>query len=104
MPKLSPKLPTYYQSQIGVLHWIVELGWVNIIVEASLLVSVMAMPREGHLDAVFHVFVYLKGKHNACLVFDPMYLEIDEASFPEQDWKNIYGNVQEAVPPKMPQS
>jgi Reverse transcriptase (RNA-dependent DNA polymerase) len=104
MPKLSPKLVTSYQSQSGVLHWIVELGWVNIIMEVLLLASAMAMPREGHLDAVFHVFAYLKGKHNARLVFDLTYLEIDEASFPEHDWKNTYGDVQEAVPLDMPQS
>jgi hypothetical protein len=101
MPKLSPKLATYYQLQIGVLHWIVD-GSTSL--QSSLLASAMAMPREGHLDVVFHVFVYLKGKHNACQVFDLTYPEIDEASFLEHDWKNTYGNVQEAVPPEMPQS
>jgi hypothetical protein len=100
--ELSPKLANYYQSQVGVLHWIVELGRVDIITGVSLLASAMAMPREGHLDAVFHVFAYLKRKHNSQLVFDPTYPEIDLSDFPEVDWKSTYGDVQEAIPYDMP--
>ena len=36
-----------------------EIGRVDIITEVSTLASQMAMPREGHTDAVFHVFAYL---------------------------------------------
>jgi len=45
----------YYQSQIGVFHWMVELGRVDIIMEVSLSASQMTMPCEGHLEAVFHI-------------------------------------------------
>jgi len=102
-PELSPKLASYYQSQIGILHWIVELGRVDIITEVSLLASAMAMPREGHLDAVFHVFAYLKNKHNARLVLDPTYPEIDYSNFPEHDWTSMYGDVKKAVPLNAPE-
>ena len=54
--KLGPKEANYYQCQIRVLHWMVEIGWVDIITEVSMLESQMTMPREGHMDAVFHVF------------------------------------------------
>ena len=47
-PELKPVLVTYYQSQIGVLRWMVELGRVDIITEVSMLASQMALPREGH--------------------------------------------------------
>ena len=30
-PELSPEMANYYQSQVRVLHWIVELGRVDII-------------------------------------------------------------------------
>ena len=33
--------------------------------------SYMAMPREGHLDTVLHVFGYLKAKYNSRMAFDP---------------------------------
>jgi hypothetical protein len=102
-PVLDAKLASYYQSQIaGVLHWIVELGRVDIITEVSLLASAMAMPREGHLEAVFHVFAYLKNKHNARQVFDPTYPEIDYNNFKEHDWKTVYGDVQEPIPLNAP--
>ena len=54
-PELDPEKASYYQSQIGVLRWSVELGRVDIITEVSLLASHLALPREGHLEAVFHV-------------------------------------------------
>ena len=70
----SPELPLdevfYYQSLIGVLRWIVELGREDIAMESSALASMMAMPRRRYLDAVFHIFAYLKARHNAVLVFD----------------------------------
>ena len=47
--ELSPKLAAHYQSLIGILHWIVEIGQVDMIVEVSTLASHMALPREGHL-------------------------------------------------------
>jgi hypothetical protein len=63
----------YYQSQIGILRWCVELGRIDMITEVSILSSHTALPREGHRDAVFHLFAYLKRKHNSRLVFDPTY-------------------------------
>ena len=59
-PELTPTLASYYQHLIGVLHWIVELGRVDLVTEVSLLASQMAMPRCGHLDAALHVIVHLK--------------------------------------------
>jgi len=41
--------------------------------------SQLALPRLGHLEQVFHIFGYLKSHHNAELVFDPTYPEIDKS-------------------------
>ena len=46
----------------------------------------MDLPREGHLDAVFHMFAFLKRKHNGVIVFDPTEPEIDINKFPCEDW------------------
>ena len=102
-PELNVNLANYCQSQIGVLNWMVELGHVDIITETNKLASHMALPREGHLDAVFHVFGYLKNKHNSRMVFDPTYPDIDMTVFKEQDWESFYGDVKEAVPLDMPE-
>ncbi len=63
----------------------------------------MALPREGHLFAVFRVFSYLKAKHNARLIFDPTEPNIDHSKFKaHEDWVNFYGDVKEAIPPNAP--
>ena len=64
-----------------------------------MLASQMALPHEGHLDAIFRVFGYLKNKHNSRLVLDLSYPEINHSDFPDNDWTLMYGNVMEAIPP-----
>ena len=81
-----------------------ELGRVDIITEVSKLASHMALPREGHLEAVFHIFSYLKKRHNSRMVFDPTYPHIDSSNFQEHDWKHFYGDVQEPVPQDAPEA
>ena len=61
--------------------WIVELNRVDITMETSALSYIMALPREGHLREVYHMFSFLKSKHNAVMVFDPTVPEIDDSSF-----------------------
>ena len=75
----------------------VEIGCVDIITEVSTLASQMAMPREGHMDAVFHVFAYLKARQNSRMVFDPTYPSIDKKKFQEHEWKRLYGDAKEAI-------
>ena len=55
---------SFYQTQIGVLRWCVELGRIDIIMEVSELALYLALPREGHLEAVFHLFNFLDKWHN----------------------------------------
>ena len=94
---------SYYQSLIGILRWMVELGRVDINVEVSMMSSHLAMPRQGHLEMLLHIFGYLKVHHNAEMPFDPTYPEIDSSQFVRQDWsKTVYGEVEEELPPNMP--
>ena len=53
--ELDADKANYYQSLVGVLRWIIEIGRIDIATEASMLAAHMAMPREGHLHAVFRV-------------------------------------------------
>ena len=68
---------SYFQSLIRIMRWMVELGRVDIATEVSLLSSYMAMPREGHIEATLHIMSYLRKTHNARIVFDPSYPDID---------------------------
>jgi hypothetical protein len=54
-PELDPIRANFYQLQIGILRWCVELGSIGIITEVSMLSTHLFFPREGHLEAVFHV-------------------------------------------------
>jgi hypothetical protein len=102
-PELQGDELSYYHSQIGILRWIVELGRIDIVTEVSCLASCLAMPRKGHLEAVFHVFAYLKKKPNGVIVLDPTYPDINLSEFNDgADWSNFYGDVKEAIPPNMP--
>ena len=83
----------------------VELWRVDICTEVSHLVSYLAMPREGHLEAVIHIMSYLKQKHNSRLVLDPYFSENDKDGFiSDVDWRPFYGDVKEAMPPSAPKS
>ena len=101
-PLLPPEKANYYQSQLGILRWIVELGRIDIATEVSMLAAHNALPRQGHLAAVFRMYSYLKTRPNARLIFDPTYAHIDYDSFPHENWTEFYGDVEEAIPPNAP--
>jgi hypothetical protein len=97
-PELDNTRANFYQSQIGILRWCVELGRIDIITEVSMLSTYLCLPREGHLEAVFHVFAYLGLHHNARVVFDPRYPAVDMGTFIKTDWKSMYGDVKDMIP------
>ena len=101
--ELGPISLNCYWTQIGVLRWMVELGRIDIITEVSMLASQLALPREGHLEAVFHIFGYLKGHHNSRMVFGPTCPTPDMSMFQEHDWCSFYGDMKEAIPPNAPE-
>jgi hypothetical protein len=103
MKLLNAETANCYQSLIGVLQWTVEIRRIDITTEVSMLAACMAMPRQGHLFAVFWVFAYLKKKHNPRLVFDLTYPKIDYSKFKDkEEWSNFYGDVKEAIPTNAP--
>ena len=82
----------------------IKIGLVEIITEVLTLASQMSMPREGHMDAVFHVFAYLKARHNSRMVFDPTYPYTNKTNFQEHEWKRLYREVKEAIPNNSPKT
>ena len=92
---------SYYQEQIGVLRWMVELGRVDICCEVSMLAAYCAAPRKGHLEAVFHMFAYLKGHDKSQLVFNSD--TVVHSDPPTLDWSDFYKDAQDMIPPDMPE-
>jgi hypothetical protein len=67
-----------------------------------MLASHSACPREGHLEAVYHMRAYLDiNTHNSRMVFDPSHHYIDLSTFKECVRKEFYGGVKENMPPNM---
>ena len=74
-PELGPELASRYSQLIGMLRWAIELSRINICCEVSVLSQHLALPRQGHLDMVYHVFAYLNKHENSKIVFDPTAVE-----------------------------
>ena len=102
---MTPELNDYrYLQLMGILRWAIELGRIDMFVEVSQLSQFQALPRQGQLEAAYHIFAYLK-HHEASprLAFDPKMPNVNEAAFnTNADWTDFYGDVREELPPKMP--
>ena len=102
----SPELKSVgvqtYQEMIGMIRWAVELGRVDILLEASLMSTYMAMPREGHLQQLYRIFGFLKLNPNRKIAFDFQHPKIDEKRFKAYDWYDFYRDAKEAIPADMP--
>ena len=73
------------------LQWMVEIGQVDIITEISKMASQMASPREGHLDALMHIFGFLRINHNLRMAYNPLYPTIHMNVFKPNNWKSFMG-------------
>jgi Reverse transcriptase (RNA-dependent DNA polymerase) len=91
----------YYQQQIGVLRWAVELGRIDITMEVLMLAAYTAAPRKGHLEALFHMYAYLSKHDRSRLVFDNSYVQIKDEMV--ANWKEFYPEACEDIPLNMPE-
>jgi hypothetical protein len=101
--ELDAQRGQYYQSLIGVLHWICELGRIDIMVAVSMLSRYVLSPCDGHLQQVFHIFAYLKHHKRSTMVFDETMPEFDERRFQKVDWSEQYSDAAEPIPPNHPE-
>ncbi len=101
--ELNEEDTSYYQQQIGVLRWMVELGRIDICTEVSMLAAHSACPRQGHLAAVFHLYAYLKNNPKSKLVFDPTRMNHGAPIELDQGWRDCYKQTEEVKPPDMPE-
>ncbi len=102
-PLLKDNEANYYQQLIGILHWAVELGRINIAFCVALMSKYLVQPREGHLHQLFHLFGYLKSHDRSRIVLDASRPKVDEQHFVKQDWTEFYRDAQEPIPPNTPE-
>ena len=94
-----------YLQIIGICRRAVELGRISIFLEGSLLSEYQASPRLGHLEVFYNVFAYLKMHPDmGRLAYDSKVPDVDESAFVQgANWKDFYGDVEEELPPIMPE-
>ena len=102
-PFLNDKEAKLFSSQISILRWMVELGRLDIFIQVSLLSSFLVQPRQGHLEAIYYLYGYLKAHDRSTMVFDTEYINWCDDDFPEQDWTKFYRDVKSDFPPNAPE-
>ena len=55
---------------VGVLRWAVELGRFDIVPEAALMSTYLALTHMGNIEQIFHVFGYLNLNSKRNIFFD----------------------------------
>ena len=76
----------------------------DILYEVSCLSSHLAMPRVGHMEAVYNIFGYISKHLDSTIVFDDMEVGAPEHDFAHEDWSDsIYGEGPEQLPSNMPE-
>ena len=67
--ELNEELGSRFLQLVGILRWAIELGRLDIYVELSQLSQHQALPHRGHLEAIYHIFAYLKKHENGARIF-----------------------------------
>jgi hypothetical protein len=72
-------------------------------VEVSHLSSFLVAPRIGHLEAALSIFAYLQKHKDLAMFFNPCEYDLDKSTFPPpEQWKELYGDITEDIPPNLP--
>jgi hypothetical protein len=72
-------------------------------VEVSHLSSFLVAPRIGHLEATLSIFAYLQKHKDLAMFFNPCKYDLNKSMFPPpEQWKELYGDITEDIPPNLP--
>ena len=102
-PELGPELASRYLQLIGMLRWAIKLSRIDISYKVSVILQHLALPRQGHLEMVYHIFAYLNKHKNLKIVFDLTMVELANPNvFKKVDWSDVY-DLEDELPPRMPE-
>ena len=100
--ELGPELLSRYLQLVGILRWAEELGRIDIFHECSIMSQYQANPRAGHLQALYHIFAYLKSHTKmGRIAYDAKDPDVDMSVFATNaDWTEFYGDVEKRSYPR----
>jgi hypothetical protein len=93
-----------YQSLVGAIQWVVQIGRFDVATAIMTLSRFRAMPRQGHLERVKRIYGYL-----AKMRFAKIRIRTDMpdfSMFPEKKhdwWYTCYGGAKEDIPTDIPE-
>jgi len=104
-PLISEERITHYRSLIGSANWILTLGRFDIAYALSSLSRYSMAPREGHIQALQHLFGYLKAHNDGKILIDIGKTPIREQATISDgfSWSEFYQDTSEDVPLDMPE-
>lgn len=104
-PELNDDDATLYRELIGILRWATEIGRTDILHEIAILSQYQAIPRQGHMEQVLHIFGYLKKKGKMTLYFDPHLPNIDytKCRTNREEFQAQYRDAKEEMPYRRPE-
>ena len=92
-----------FQSMIGALQWVVQIGRFDITTAVMTLSSFRTNPRVGHLDRCKRIYGYLSKMRNAAIrvrIGEPDYSALPTK---EYDWEqSVYSGAEELIPHDIP--
>ena len=101
------ELTNYFQNLIGILRWIVELGWIDIAFKVSFLSKFLLYPCTSHIYQAWHIFKYLETHLDNDLSFNPMYhnvIDLDQSHQKVEEMRKIHVNANEEFPTNAPKA
>jgi hypothetical protein len=94
--ELDSEQASWYLQLIGILRWAIELGRIDIYYEVAIMSQYSASPRLGHIEAVYHIFLYLTKHDKSRIVFDASSPTLDLTNQQVYaDWRPFYGDLKE---------
>lgn len=103
-PLLDDNEMDYYQSQISILCWMVELGCSDIYINVAFLSSFLVQPRRGYMKDIYHIYGYLRHHNHFAMVFDDTMIKWKDTDFTASDWTDFYQDTRVNIPPNAPQT
>ena len=92
-----------YQSMIGALQWVIQIGRFDITTAVMTLSRFRAAPRIGHLERVQRIYGYLSKMRHAKIRIRTELPDYSDIPMKEYDWQySVYEGAKEVIPDDIP--
>ena len=92
-----------YQSMIGALQWVIQIGRLDITTACMTMSSFRAQPRKGHLDRLKRIYGYLSKMRHAAIRVRTELPDLSDLPNVERDWsQTVYAGAEEEIPKDAP--